>query len=234
MQREIVSWWKCVESLLFPELCPGCGNHLYEEEEIICVGCRMSLPYTHDQYQQIPAVEKVFQGRVPIEAASAYLFFHKHSAVQRLLHQLKYQGHRELGTLLGKMHAHQFLEKPAFQNIDCCIPIPLHPQKLKARGYNQAEVIATGIAEVTETTLLNKAMRRQSFTETQTHKSRYNRYENMQGVFALNEPDEIYGKHVLLVDDVVTTGSTIESCASILLSHGARAVSVACVAYAVR
>lgn len=225
-------WWKSFEHVLFPELCHACNMLLFEGEEFICASCRMTLPYTHDQYHPHPPVEKVFAGRVPIKAASAYLQFRKKGPVQSMLHHLKYRGHHELGTLLGKMHAHQMLEKQVFNEIDICIPVPLHPKKLKSRGYNQAEAIAQGIAEVMNLPCESQSLQRATHTKSQTKKGKYARYENMREVFEVADPAKFYGKHVLLVDDVVTTGATLESCAHLLLENGAAGVSIACIAYA--
>ena len=228
----IVDWVRCFFHLIFPEICMACGNHLFEGEEFLCTDCRMTLPYTHDQFQKEAPIEKVFYGRVRIKEASAYLIFSKKSLVQKILHSIKYKGHEEFGEFMGRLHAHQLSYSDKFQHIELCVPVPLHPKKIKIRGYNQSEAIARGMVEVLKIPLDKNTLLRSKHTESQTRKSRFSRYENMSEVFQISNIQAIENKHVLLVDDVITTGSTIESCAMVLLDNGARAVSVACIAFA--
>lgn len=219
--------------LLFPSLCNACGNHLYHQEKLICVVCRMTLPYTNDWKEGAEKyTHKLFFGRVRISAASSYLYFRKKSGVQKILHELKYRNHESLGKLMGRMHASQLIDSKDFQDIDLVMPIPLHPRKYRERGYNQAALLAEGYAEVMNAKVDLKTLQRKEYTESQTRKSRYQRYQNMKGVFVLKHPDKIKDKTILLVDDVVTTGATIESSAEILLAAGAKSVLVASTAVA--
>ncbi len=230
--RIFFDWIRCFFSLIFPDLCRACGNHLYEGETFLCTDCRMTLPYTHDQFLKETEVERILYGRVRIHAASAYLSFSKKSLVQRILHSIKYKGQEEFGEFMGRMHAHQLSYSDKFNIVDLCIPVPLHPEKIKKRGYNQSECIARGIVEVLKIPLEKNALQRSKHTETQTRKSRFSRFENMREVFFVSNKTSIENKHVLLVDDVITTGSTIESCVMVLLENGASSVSVACIAFA--
>lgn len=193
----------------------------------------MTLPYTNDwEVGAEKYTHKLFFGRVRIEAASSYLYFRKKSGVQKILHELKYRNHESLGKLMGRMHASQLIDCKEFQDIDLVMPIPLHPRKFRERGYNQAALLADGYAEVLNAHLDLKTLQRKAYTDSQTRKSRYQRYENMKGVFVLKNAEKIKDKTILLVDDVVTTGATIESSAEILLAAGAKHVLVASTAVA--
>ncbi len=216
--------------LFYPNICCACGNHLYYGEDCLCVSCHLSLPYTNDEYLLRNNTFKVFEGRVNINAASSLFYFKKKSRVQNLLHYLKYKNHDELGTLLGAMHANVLLSSALFNGIDCIIPVPLHPNKLKKRGYNQALLLAKGYAEVLNVSVMEQALIREIDTNSQTKKNRYQRYENMNEVFKCT--DAVAGRAVLLVDDVITTGSTLESCAHVLLKMGCSKVFIASTALA--
>ncbi len=218
--------------LFYPSICCACGNHLYDGEQCICVSCHVSLPYTNDELVLRNNTFKVFEGRVKIEAASSLLYFKKKSRVQNLLHYLKYKNHEELGSLLGAMHANLLLKSELFANIDYVVPVPLHPHKFKKRGYNQALLIAKGYAEILNVIVVEHILIRKVDTSSQTKKSRYQRYENMAEVFRCIENDLMKGKSVLLVDDVITTGSTLESCAMELIKAGCSKVYIASIALA--
>jgi ComF family protein len=193
----------------------------------------MTLPYTNYLEEHTEKYTyKLFFGRVQISAASSYLYFRKKSGVQKILHELKYRNHESLGNLMGRLHASQLIDSKDFQDIDLVMPIPLHPRKYKERGYNQAALLAEGYAEIFGAELDLKTLQRKADTESQTRKSRYQRYENMKGVFVLNHQEKIKEKIILLIDDVVTTGATIESSAELLIAAGAKKVLVASIAVA--
>lgn len=232
MWKSIIKYLQDFFTLFYPNLCSACGNHLYDGEECICIACRMTLPYTLDEQLRCNNTYKLFLGKVKIEAASSLFYFKKKSRVQNLLHQLKYKNHVELGRELGNMHGHQLRESELFQNIDYVVPIPLHPDKLKLRGYNQAALIAIGYAEAMNIKYSEEILVRDKFTETQTHKSRFERYENMESVFSCGERIDVMNKSILIVDDVITTGSTIESSALTLLNAGANKIYIASIAIA--
>jgi ComF family protein len=217
-------------NLFYPSLCCACGNHLYEGEECICISCRMSLPYTLDEHIVWNKTYKIFAGRTRIKAASSLFYFKKKSRVQNLLHYLKYKNHEELGKTLGLMHAQLLKHSKLFEGIDIVLPVPLHPTKLKQRGYNQSALLAKGYEEGLGIKYREDLLKRVINTSTQTRKNRYERYENMNSVFECNT--EISGKNVLLVDDVITTGSTVEACVDVLLAAGCANVFVVSVAIA--
>ncbi|RNI27001.1 ComF family protein [Rufibacter latericius] len=219
-------------ALLFPEDCRACGGELAMGEEVICSHCRIKLPYSdfHLSPTQNP-LHQVFWGRVPIQLAVAYLKFQEKGRVQRLLHQLKYKGQEEVGELLGRWFGAQLREQEEFQPVDVVVPVPLHKSKLKQRGYNQVEGFAQAIAENLEVPLVADALKKNLVSGTQTTKNRQARWEAMRQLYTIHKPEAVQGKHVLLIDDVITTGATIEACADILLKNGASAVSVASIAY---
>lgn len=220
-----------VASLLFPKLCCACGESCYAGEKEICTACLADLPFTDfHQYPDNP-VAKQFWGRLPLEAAMAMLYFKKGSKVQRLMHHLKYKDRPELGTYLGKLLGQQLLKAPGFATIDYIIPVPLHPRKEHFRGYNQSLCIATGLTEVLQKPVDALQLIRKKSTASQTRKSRFTRYENMQTVFEVLHPNKLIDTHILLVDDVVTTGATLEACGTALFKHGINKLSVACVAF---
>lgn len=216
--------------LFFPKHCPSCSLALLRNENIICFKCRYSLPRTGFHLQRGNPVEQLFWGRVPLQAAAACFEFRKSGGVQRMLHLLKYDGAQELGRELGRIYGRELLQSPLFSENQLIVPVPLHPDRLRVRGYNQSEVFAEGLEESLPNAQLNKAIERVIHTTTQTKKSRFDRWQNVETAFEVTHVEAIRGKRVLLVDDVVTTGATLESCAARLLRSGAQNVSIACIA----
>jgi len=219
-------------NLLFPELCNGCGKLLYHGEKEICTKCLYDLPYTDFHLYEDNLVAKQLWGRLPVNAAMAMLYFKKGTKVQNLIHGLKYDGKTEIGIRLGKLLAKKLSQSELYADIDIVIPVPLHQKKLRLRGYNQSEYIATGLAEDLGVSVSTKNLLRNKSTETQTKKARYTRFENMQDVFSVIKPEELADKHILLVDDVITTGATLEACGNVLLNHGIKKLSIAAIAFA--
>ena len=221
-------------SLFFPRSCYVCGNSLYKNEEVLCTRCNLHLPETN--YHKMPdnPIHKIFWGKIPVVNASAMYFFKKGGSVQRLVHQLKYKGHLEIGTLLGQNYGHKLKQEERYKDIGLIIPIPLHPKKLRIRGFNQAEVFAGGIAGSMHVQLNSSAIKRVVATSTQTKKSRYKRWENVSGIFEITDSAVLENKHILLVDDVITTGSTMEACLTQLNTIPGIRLSVAAIACAVR
>ena len=219
-------------SLLFPELCAACRESLMANEEIICMDCRFNLPYTNFHLLADNIVAQQFWGKINVEAAFALFYFTKGGKVQNLLHQLKYNGQQEVGKLMGKMAGEQLLKNEVFKSVDYIIPVPLHKKRLRERGYNQSTCFAEGLAGKLNTVVEENNLIRQRATSTQTRKSRFARFENMQEVFAVLDPEKLANKHVLLVDDVITTGSTLEACGAELLKISGLKLSVATIAYA--
>jgi ComF family protein len=216
--------------LFFPKHCPSCSKALLRNENIICFHCRYALPRTGFHLQRGNPVEQLFWGRVPLQAAAACFEFRKSGGVQRMLHQLKYDGAQDLGRELGRIYGRELLQSPLFSENQIIVPVPLHPDRLRIRGYNQSEVFAEGLEESLPIAKLNNAIERVVHTSTQTKKSRFDRWQNVETAFEVTQVEAIRGKRVLLVDDVVTTGATLESCAARLLRSGAENVSIACIA----
>jgi ComF family protein len=217
-------------SLFYPRVCLACGNTLFRHEETICTYCLFHLPKTNFHKEADNPVSRIFWGRIPLFSAAAYYHFGKGGKVQHLVHQLKYKGHQEVGVYIGKLYGIELLESPLFSGIDFVIPVPLHPSKLKKRGYNQSEMFASGLSATMPVQLDVHSLYRTYASETQTRKSRFSRWENVKEIFAIRDEKNLCGKHILLVDDVITTGATIEACASMLLKIPEVKVSVAALA----
>jgi ComF family protein len=191
------------------------------------------MPLTGFEYHPANLVEKIFWGRVEIMAATAFMYFTSGSAVQHSLHLLKYKGRKEIGIYFGRKMGDHLKQSQRFQNCEIIIPLPLFSAREKKRGYNQAAMIAVGIAPQLEIPVVYDAVIRTKKTATQTHKSRIERWENMRSTFKIRDPQKILGKHILLVDDVVTTGASLEACALTLLSVPGTTLSIACLAHTV-
>jgi len=225
------------ESLLhvvFPHVCDGCGSDLLNIESRLCIRCLASLPETNFEIHPNNPVEKDFWGRLPIISGSAHLYFTKESLVQHLMHQLKYRGNKDLGVQLGRIMGNVLKSSNRFNEIDALIPLPLFPSKEKKRGYNQAKVLCDGIAEIMNLPVLSNVIIRPQHTETQTKKGRIERWKNIEGKFKLIDPLAIQTKHLLLIDDVVTTGATLEACGNELLTAENVKLSVATLCIASR
>lgn len=218
--------------LVFPETCPACTAPLRKGENCLCTSCRFRLPRTRYHQDENNPVVKHFWGKVKIEAASAYYHFGKGEKVQRLIHHLKYKGRKDIGFFTGELFGFEIMNTSPFSTVDIIIPVPLHPSKLRQRGYNQSDSFAEGIATAMGVVFDPNGLRRLKSTDTQTQKHRYERYENVNKVFELSSSDKLRGKHVLLVDDVVTTGSTLIACAEELLSSPGTKVSIGALACA--
>ncbi len=223
---------KNIFSLVYPNNCESCGRNLISGENIICTNCLYEIPRTNFHKQNENKVEELFWGRIKIEHATALYFFQKGSRFQKIIHKLKYEGIKEIGQEMGAHLGSQLMEAAWWDEIDILIPVPLHPRRQKERGYNQSYWIAKGISDVTEKPISASNLYRSVYTSTQTRKSRYDRWENVEKIFRLKQARKIKNKHILLIDDVITTGSTLEACATVLSRANAK-VSVATLAIAV-
>jgi ComF family protein len=219
-------------SLLFPELCAACRASLMANEQLICTDCRYNLPFTNFHLQTDNIVARQFWGKINLEAAYALYYFTKGGKVQNLMHQFKYKGVRQIGNLLGSIAGEQLIENDIFKTVDIIIPVPLHKKRMRQRGYNQSAYFAEGLAQKLNVPIEIDNLVRVIATETQTHRSRFARFENMREVFVVNNPEKLVNKHVLLVDDIVTTGSTLEACGTKLLKIEGLKLSIATIAYA--
>ena len=227
------TWFHSFWSLLFPRCCVVCGSPLSRGEECLCTCCNINLPRTGFHLRKDNPVECLFWGRIPgLKRASSFLFYRKGSDFSRILHMLKYGGYKELGEVMGRYMSAELSSGEFFDGVDMIIPVPLHRKKQKLRGYNQSEWIARGIASVTGIPLCAECMIREKNTETQTRKSTFERWENVEGIFRLCDTVHFEGKHVLLVDDVLTTGATTVACASAFAGVSGIRISVLTLAVA--
>jgi len=201
-------------SLFYPQICLGCKQPLVKNEKLLCLSCLLNLPQTNFHKLRDNKIEKIFTGRFPFQKATAFLYFAKGGIVQSILHHLKYKNFPEIGVMMGEITGRQLKKDNFFNDIDFLVPVPLHPNKKKKRGYNQSEVICQGIKKATGTKLSTDNLVRSTFSETQTRKSRFDRWLNVEKIFAVQNPENFTNKHILLIDDVVTTGSTVEACAT--------------------
>jgi len=221
-------------SLFFPQVCLACHEPLVAGETHLCTTCRTELPYT--DYHLLPPAHnplaRRFWGKLPVQYTLSYLRFLRHGRVQELLHQLKYRGQAGVGRALGQLYGAELAAAGLAPKFDLIVPVPLHRRKLARRGYNQAEAFATGLAAALPCPSAAHALRRTEHTATQTRKGRTERWQNVATVFEVAQPAAVAGRHVLLVDDVLTTGATLEACGAALLAAGARAVSIATIACA--
>ena len=226
------NWIRDFIALIYPRNCAGCEQTLSKGEKILCTICKYELPKTgHFQNNQNPLIRK-FYGRIKMEYAIAYLHFHKQGITQNILHHFKYQNQPEIGQELGEWFGIDLVEAGLVNIWDVVVPVPLHPTKEKRRGYNQSNFFALGIAAALNIPCSTTSVARIRRSETQTNKTREERWDNVEGIFKVINPEGIKDLHVLLVDDVVTTGATLESCGASILSGGAKKLSVATLAIA--
>lgn len=219
--------------LLFPHICAGCGSDILQEESVLCMRCIDAMPETNFELHPNNPVEKIFWGRLPLAGATAQFYFTKESLMQHLMHKFKYKGNKELGMQLGKIMGEQIKKSARFE-ADALVPLPLFAPKEKRRGYNQAAILCQGMAEAMNLPVLDKIISRPQHTETQTKKGRIERWKNMEGKFILSDADAIKNMHLLLVDDVVTTGATLEACGNELLEAENIRLSIATLCIASR
>ena len=219
-------------NLIYPITCVACGNTLFRHEEVICSHCLIHLPKTfyHDDSEN--PLFQLFWGKIPIEMISSFYFFNKGNKVQNLIHLLKYKNRPDIGVYIGKRYGRFLLKNPILSQVDMIIPVPLHSSKMKIRGYNQAEMFAQGLAMSMKIPVDITSFIRNTATETQTRKTKLERWENVKNKFITKNQENIMNKHILLVDDVITTGSTLEACAEILLQTPGVKISMASIAVA--
>lgn len=221
-----------VLELFFPSLCITCGERLITQEKYVCFNCWHDLPVTNFHLQPDNKVAQLFWGRVEIAHATSFFAFKKGSRYQQLIHFIKYKGLKELGFETGRKFGFALRDSVWYGTVDLIVPVPLHPKKERLRGYNQSGWIARGMADAMKKPVSAGNLCRQVHTSTQTRKNRFERWQNVEDIFVIKKPEEFAGKHVLLVDDVVTTGSTLEACAFRLLKTKGTAVSIATLAFA--
>lgn len=216
--------------LFFPRYCLGCNNALVKGEETICTTCMLEMAKTDDYLYQENALYKRLSLQMPLVRAMALFKFSKNGRVQQVLHQLKYKNHPEIGVMLGRVYGERMIAGGLGQAFDLILPVPLHPARRRRRGYNQSAKFAEGLSEKLGVPFSDSTLARGIKTETQTRKSKLDRLENMKGVFQVNHRESLAGKRILLVDDVVTTGATLEACGQLLFKEGCSELSIACIA----
>lgn len=218
--------------LLYPNLCVGCENDMPIGSGCFCLYCQRKLHPTNMHLAQTNAFTDRFWGRVPIVTGTAMYFFSRKSPVQKALHRLKYQNQADIGTRIGRQLGHLLKQSSLYADLEGIIPVPLHPKKERLRGYNQSAMLATGLADVLRLPMMTGVLIRNAYSESQTRKRRMARFNNVQDVFSVQRPDRIQGKHLLLVDDVLTTGATLEACGQTLLQAPDVRLSMATIAIA--
>lgn len=223
---------QCFVNMLYPAHCAGCKTAIAHQRELLCLECINELPLTHLSGSSANELSKLFWGRIDITHAYALYNYSGRGLVQNLIQDLKYRNQPIVGDYFGQQLYHALCQQEWFQQVEGIVPVPLHPRKKKKRKYNQAELIARPISEMGKIPLLKEALVRVSYTQTQTKLSYFERWNNVMKKFEVKDKTTIKGKHVLLIDDVITSGSTIEACAQKLMDAGASEISIAAVGWA--
>lgn len=217
---------------LFPRLCTVCDASLASHQRYLCTKCLAGLPRTLFHRQDFNPMEQLFAGKVPIERAAGFIFYEKDNPYSAILHKLKYRNMPHIGQFVAEMYARELLDDDVFTDIDAVIPIPLHPSKQAKRGYNQSEHIAQGFAEVMRVPMLTDVLVAVRNHESQTNKGIYERWLNTQNIFAAQNTHRIEHRHILIIDDVVTTGATLLSAALTLADIPGIKISLATIGVA--
>jgi len=220
-----------ITHLLYPSICFGCRKNEISTDEWLCIHCLSTLPYTGFENIRSNPVEQLFWGRCSIQFASSSFFYVEKTPIQQLIHEVKYKEQQQLGRWLGQIMGRQLDDVFQSNKVDLMLPMPLHPKKQKQRGYNQATLLCEGIHAVTACNFTEQILIRNTNTKTQTKKTRIERWDNVSDVFCITKTDAIINKHIVLVDDVITTGASTEACAATLLKEGACAVSICSLAF---
>lgn len=229
-KEKIANMFDDLLHLFYPRTCVACYAVIDKYEHYVCFHCELNLPKSNYFRHTVNPLKLKFFGKVLIEDAHAFFNFQKGNAAQKILHILKYQNDPEIGVYFGKQFGKELLAKNRISGIDYIVPVPLHPTKQKSRGYNQSEEIGKGLSEALSVEMNINILKRIKATDSQTKKNAHERWQNMQAVFTFVDGADINGKNILLVDDVITTGSTLEVCAQILLENGCNKVYIAALA----
>jgi ComF family protein len=224
--------FKTIINLFFPPVCAGCHSLLLSNEKVICTTCRHSIPLTNHHLNPENEAFKKFYGRIPVEYSSAMLYFHKKGIVQEMIHNLKYKGQEAIGTVLGEWYAEALRNSEIIQSVDQIIPVPLHKRKLKERGYNQLTQFGLALSKELSLTYNDSILFRKVYSKTQSKKNLLNRSEGIDVVFDVSFSEKDHNKHFLLIDDVLTTGATLDACAHALMKIPGTKISIVCMAMA--
>lgn len=217
-------------NLFFPKACAGCNSFLLKDEIVICTSCRHDIPLTNHHLSKNNDVFSKFYGRIPIEFASSLMYFHKKGIVQEMIHKLKYKGHQEIGEAIGYWYAEELKDIKELNDVDFIIPIPLHKKRFKERGYNQVTSFGEALSKSWKKSYNETILVRNVYSKTQTSKSILGRAEVVENIFGVNYNESHHNKHFLLIDDVITTGSTLEACGRELLKIPGSKISIVCMA----
>ena len=220
-----------IYNLFFPEVCLGCSEMLTENEKIICTKCNFNLPLCDYKNLKDNLLMTAFNGRVPLENAVSLMYYSKKGIVQNLIHNLKYKGHQEIGALFGTWLANEIKEKDSFKDIDYIILVPLHAKRFKERGYNQLDLFGEKLSEILDIPYETNLLLKTYHTTKQSKKNRFARMEKEKTIFRLNLHTNFNNKHFLIIDDIVTTGATIEACYDCLSALKNSKFSIAVMAF---
>jgi ComF family protein len=218
-------------AVFYPEVCLCCHEPLTTYENVVCIHCRHDLPFTNFSSEANNLAEQTFYGRIPIEQATALFYFHKKGNVQELIHALKYKNQQQVGSLLGNWLGDELVKSNRFSTIDVIVPVPLHQKKLKSRGYNQVTTFGKSLSEKLAIPYTENVLVKVSATNTQTKKLRLDRWKNAHDLFVVKDNQVFENKHILLIDDIITTGATLEACCEAFKKTKNLKISIACMAY---
>ena len=224
--------FESIINLFFPKVCSGCSSFLLSNENVICTVCRHEIPLTNHHLNPENDAFKKFYGRIPVMHTSALFYFHKKGIVQELIHNLKYKGHEEIGAILGEWYAEDLKTIDLLKSVDEIIPVPLHRRKLKERGYNQVTAFGTALSSSLNINYNDTILVRNVYSKTQSKKNLLGRTEGIESTFDVSFTEKDHNKHFLLIDDVITTGSTLEACSRALLKIPGAKISIVCMAMA--
>ena len=219
-------------SLFLPRLCLTCRAHLVRGENVLCTECLLSMARTDFHTRRDNMLEQEFWGRCNVERAAAFSVYNRGSRIRKLIHSLKYDGRKEIGKMLGELYGSTLVESGFMEGIDMIVPVPLSAERQRMRGYNQSECFAQGLSASSRVPVRCDLLLRTGRSESQTRRGRYERWENVDGLFTVRKPSVITGKHILVADDVITTGSTMEACVNALHEAGGERISVIALAVA--
>ncbi|TDE55023.1 ComF family protein [Flavobacterium sp. GT3P67] len=224
--------FESIINLFFPKVCSGCSSFLLANENVICTVCRHDIPLTNHHLNPENDAFKKFYGRIPVLHTSALFYFHKKGIVQELIHNLKYKGHEEIGTVLGEWYAEDLRNIELLESVDEIIPVPLHRKKLKERGYNQVSTFGKALSSNLNLVYNDSLLIRNVYSKTQSKKTLLGRTEGIESIFDIVFTEKNYNKHFLLIDDIITTGATLEACSRALLKIPGAKISIVCMAMA--
>jgi len=222
---------KSLIRLFFPDVCAGCNNFLLSAENVICTHCRHNIPLTYHHLNPQNEAANKFYGKLPVEFVATMCYFHKKGIVQEMIHKLKYTGSEEIGSAIGHWYGEDLKTLDIFRCIDEIIPVPLHRKRLRKRGYNQVTTFGKALSESLDIPLNETLLVRNIYSKTQTKKDRLGRAANSQSVFDVSFSEENHNKHYLIIDDVLTTGATLESCGRAIQKIPGAKISIVCMAF---